>query len=183
MMNETPNIIFIMADDHAANAISLYKSRLASVFKTPNLDRIGQEGAILNNCHCTNAICTPSRATILTGQYSHTNGVKTLRDRLPISSNTYPKLLQNNGYQTAVVGKWHVHSEPQGFDYYDILPDQGLYFDPYFVNALTLSQQANIYAYDAYFLDCAIRHNSPLLTLDRKLMESAQNLNIEILEV
>ena len=126
-----------MADDHAANAISAYGSRLASVFQTPNIDRIGKEGAILKNCHCTNAICTPSRATILTGQYSHTNGVKTLEDVLDPSKNTYPKMMKDSGYQTAVIGKWHVYSEPQGFDYYDILPGQGLYFDPYFLDRNT----------------------------------------------
>ncbi len=134
MSQKIPNILYIMADDHAANAISLYGSRLASVFKTPNIDRIGHEGAIIKNCFCTNSICTPSRATILTGQYSHTNGVKTLKDSLDTKKNTYPQMLQKNGYQTALVGKWHVHSKPQGFDYYDILPGQGHYFDPEFID-------------------------------------------------
>ncbi len=133
MSQQLPNILFIMADDHAANAISAYGSRLTSVFETPNIDRIGKEGAILHNCFCTNAICTPSRATILTGQYSHTNGVKTLSDILG-NQETFPQTLQMNGYQTAVVGKWHVHSKPQGFDYYDVLPGQGLYFYPYFMD-------------------------------------------------
>lgn len=135
MIQQKPNILYIMADDHGANAISAYGSRLAEVFETPNIDRIGKEGAILTNCHCTNAICTPSRATILTGQYSHTNGVKTLSDVLNPDKETYPKMMRDSGYLTAVVGKWHVHSQPQGFDHYDILPGQGLYFDPYFLNS------------------------------------------------
>lgn len=134
MLQEKPNILFIMADDHAANAISSYESRLAKVFSTPNIDKIGKEGAVLRNCHCTNALCTPSRATILTGQYCHTNGVKTLNDPLDIDRNTFPQMMQNHGYQTAVVGKWHVHTEPQGFDFYDVLSGQGLYFDPYFLD-------------------------------------------------
>jgi len=77
-----PNILFIMADDHAANAISCYGSRLCEVARTPNIDRIGAEGMRLTNCFCTNSICVPSRATILTGQYSHVNGVYTLADEL-----------------------------------------------------------------------------------------------------
>ena len=129
-MYRRPNILYIMSDDHAANAISVYKSRLASVFKTPNLDRIANEGCLMENCHCTNAICTPSRACILTGQYPHRTGVKTLADKLNPEFNTYPKILQESGYQTAVFGKWHVHSEPQGFDDYCILSGQGEYYDP-----------------------------------------------------
>ena len=135
MTQNRPNILFIMADDHGANAISAYKSRLADVFQTPNIDRMANEGVILSNCHCTNAICTPSRATILTGQHSHTNGVKTLSDPLPPQSNTCLKMIQQSDYQTAVIGKWHVHTEPQGFDYYKVLPGQGFYFDPYFIES------------------------------------------------
>lgn len=132
MANKKPNILYIMSDDHGANAISAYGSRLAKVFETPNIDRIGREGAILQNVHCTNAICTPSRATILTGQYAHVHGVKTLADEMDPSLNTYPIMMQEDGYQTAVVGKWHVHCEVKGFDYYDVLPGQGYYFNPYF---------------------------------------------------
>lgn len=137
MLQKKPNILFIMADDHAANAISAYGSRLAKVFQTPNIDRIGREGAILNNCHCTNALCTPSRATILTGQYCHTIGVKTLNDPLDTDRNTFPQMMKNGGYETAVIGKWHVHTEPQGFNYYDVLSGQGLYFDPFFLDQNT----------------------------------------------
>ena len=132
-MDTRPNILFIMADDHGANAISSYGSRLKTVFETPHLDRIANDGVRLSNCHCTNSICTPSRATILTGQHSHTNGVRTLADKLDPAQNTCVKMLQSNGYATAIIGKWHLKTEPQGFDYYHILPGQGRYFDPQFI--------------------------------------------------
>jgi len=125
-----PNILYIMSDDHAANAIGAYGSRLAALAPTPNLDRIAREGARLDNCFCTNAICTPSRATILTGQYSHINGVKTLDDALDRSRPTVAHALRQAGYQTAVIGKWHLKTQPDGFDYYNVLPGQGLYFNP-----------------------------------------------------
>ncbi|MCK9479066.1 MAG: sulfatase [Firmicutes bacterium] len=134
MHHKRPNILFIMSDDHSANAISAYGSRLAPVFKTPNIDRIALEGAKLNACFCTNAICTPSRASIMTGQHSHVNGVKTHHDILHSSKNTFVKMLHKSGYQTAIVGKWHLFSEPKHFDYYDILTNQGRYFDPYFLD-------------------------------------------------
>ncbi|MEM0913305.1 MAG: sulfatase [Planctomycetota bacterium] len=133
-MSDRPNILYIMSDDHGSNAVSAYGSRLASVFPTPNLDRIANEGARLDNCHCTNAICTPSRATILTGQHSHRNGVRTLSDALDPALPTYPQAMQAAGYQTGLFGKWHVHTPPQGFDEWNILPGQGLYKNPYFVN-------------------------------------------------
>ena len=127
---KAPNVIYIMADDHATAAISAYGSRLSSVLKTPSLDRLAKEGAILRNCFATNSICTPSRASILTGQHSHLNGVRTLTDTLDIAKPTLIKELNKGGYQTALVGKWHLHSEPQYFDYYEVLPGQGRYFDP-----------------------------------------------------
>lgn len=123
-----PNIIYIMSDDHAAHAISAYGSKINS---TPNIDRIGREGMVLENCFATNALCAPSRAVILTGKHSHINGVTTHRSA-PFDGGqlTYPKLLQKAGYQTAVVGKWHLNSDPTGFDYWNILPGQGAYHDP-----------------------------------------------------
>ncbi|MCR8635828.1 sulfatase [Paenibacillus radicis (ex Xue et al. 2023)] len=132
-----PNIVYIMSDDHCANAISIYGSRIAKVFQTPNLDRIGKEGAVLKSCFCTNAICSPSRASIITGLYPHKHGVKTLSDALDPELDTYPKRMQAGGYQTALVGKWHLHGVPQGFDYYEILPGQGEYFSPYFLDQTT----------------------------------------------
>ncbi|MBL7152092.1 MAG: sulfatase [Phycisphaerae bacterium] len=125
-----PNILFIMADDHAVNAISCYGSRLRRIAKTPNIDRIAAEGARLLNCFCTNSICVPSRATILTGQYSHVNGVYTLADKLDPERQNVAKLLQAAGYQTALLGKWHLKTDPTGFDHWNILPGQGRYHNP-----------------------------------------------------
>jgi len=125
-----PNIIYIMSDDHAAPAISAYKGFLASVAKTPNIDRIANEGMRFDNAFCTNSICTPSRAVVLTGKYSHKNDVLTLDVPFDGSQQTFPKLLQQAGYYTAMVGKWHLGTEPTGFDYYNVLPGQGRYFNP-----------------------------------------------------
>jgi len=110
----------MMADDHAAHAISAYGSRIN---RTPNIDRIAQSGVRMTNCFCTNSICTPSRAAILTGQYSHKNGVYTLDDRLDPARNNVAKELQRAGYQTAMIGNgtW---LRPSGFDYWNILPGQ-----------------------------------------------------------
>ena len=122
-----PNIIFIFSDDHAAHAISAYGSKIN---KTPNIDRIAAEGTLFRNCFVTNSICTPSRATILTGKYSHLNGAYNVGDRFDASQQTFPKLLQKGGYQTAVIGKWHLASDPTGFDYWNILIGQGPYYNP-----------------------------------------------------
>src|SRR6476620_1752557 len=121
-----PNIIFIMSDDHAAHAISAYGSR---VNQTPNIDRLAREGMMLRNVFATNSICTPSRATILTGQYSHINGVPVF-NRFDSSRMTVARLLQQGGYYTGMIGKWHLGSDPVGFDRCEILPGQGAYFDP-----------------------------------------------------
>ncbi len=125
-----PNILFIMSDDHAAPAISAYGGFLKDYARTPNIDRLANEGMRFDNCFCTNSICTPSRAAILTGKYSHKNGVLTLADRFDGGQETFPKLLQKAGYYTAIVGKWHLKTEPTGFGYYNVLPGQGSYFDP-----------------------------------------------------
>ena len=120
----------MMADDHTSQAWGCYGSRFAPHFTTPNIDRIAQEGAKLANCFVTNSICVPSRASILTGQYSHVNGVKTLADRLNPAKQHVGHLLQAAGYQTALVGKWHLKTAPTGFDYWNIIKGQGRYHEP-----------------------------------------------------
>src|SRR2546425_6945168 len=124
-----PNILFVMADDHAAHALSCYGSKIN---KTPNLDRIAKEGMRFLNCFAVNSICTPSRAAILTGKYSHINGV-TVFNRFDGSQPTVAKTLQKAGYHTGMIGKWHLQSDPTGFDYWNILPGQGVYHDPDFI--------------------------------------------------
>lgn len=125
-----PNIIYIMSDDHASQAISAYGGILSKVLPTPNLDRIANEGVRMNNCFVTNSISTPSRGAIITGQYSQKNGVYTLADKLDPDHPNVAKCLQDAGYQTAIIGKWHLGSEPTGFDYYNVLPGQGRYNNP-----------------------------------------------------
>jgi arylsulfatase A-like enzyme len=124
---DRPNIIFIMSDDHGAQAISAYGSR---VNRTPQIDRLAEEGMRFANCFCTNSICAPSRAVILTGKHSHLNGQKTNFDTFDGSQPTFPKLLQKAGYQTAMIGKWHLKSDPTGFDHWEVLIGQGPYYNP-----------------------------------------------------
>jgi arylsulfatase A-like enzyme len=134
MKNKQPNIVFVMADDHAAHAIGAYGS---CVNVTPNIDRLASGGMRFDNCFCTNSICTPSRAAILTGTHNHINGVTTLGTPMDNRLATFPKLLQKAGYQTALFGKWHLGEGPEhcptGFDDWAVIPGQGLYFNPDFV--------------------------------------------------
>ncbi len=125
-----PNILFIMSDDHTSQAWGIYGGVLEAHAHTPNIRRLADEGVVLGNAFCTNSICTPSRASILTGQYSHRNGVYTLSEALEPDSMNIARVLQENGYQTAVIGKWHLKKEPAGFDHYMVLPGQGRYHDP-----------------------------------------------------
>jgi arylsulfatase A-like enzyme len=127
---ERPNILFLFTDDHALNAISAYGGPLAEIAPTPNLDRIAEEGMRFEHCLVTNSICAPSRAVVLTGKYSHLNGHRTNKDTFDGSQQTAPKLLQKAGYQTAIVGKWHLKSIPTGFDHYEVLKGQGQYYNP-----------------------------------------------------
>lgn len=124
---QRPNILLIFSDDHAAQAVGCYGSK---VNQTPNLDRIATGGMRFSNCFCTNALCGPSRAVVLTGKYSHLNGFRKNGDVFDGSQQTMAKLLQGAGYQTAVVGKWHLESAPTGFDYHHILIGQGPYYNP-----------------------------------------------------
>jgi arylsulfatase A-like enzyme len=123
-----PNIVFVFSDDHGYQAISAYGSRLN---QTPNIDRLAKEGMRFDRCLVPNSICGPSRATVLTGKYSHINGFyNNTNSRFDGSQVTFPKLLQGAGYQTAMIGKWHLVSDPTGFDYWEILPGQGQYYNP-----------------------------------------------------
>jgi len=122
-----PNILFIMSDDHAIAAVSAYGSEL---IETPNIDRIAAEGIRFDNSFVTNSICAPSRAVMLTGKYSHLNGLRDNRDTYDGSQPAWPKLLQRGGYQTAMIGKWHLKSDPTGFDDWRILIGQGQYYNP-----------------------------------------------------
>ena len=129
---DRPNIVFIMADDHALEAISCYGKLLKDHARTPNIDRIANEGMRFNNVCCNNSICSPSRASILTGQYSHANGVRGLGGKINAESPWVSVELKKRGYQTAVFGKWHLGSKPKGFDDYGVTKGQGKYFNPTF---------------------------------------------------
>ncbi len=129
---EKPNILFIFSDDHAFQAVSAYGGRLAELAPTPNIDRIANAGIRFDKCYVTNSICAPSRATVLTGKHSHLNGVPDNGARFDGAQQTFPKLLRQAGYETAIVGKWHLKTEPTGFDFWEVLPGQGHYYNPDF---------------------------------------------------
>ena len=126
-----PNVLFIMSDDHTAQAVGAYATVLKPLNPTPTLDKLAAEGITFDNAFCVNSICTPSRACIITGQYPHVNGVFDLGGRIKPENQTLPILFRQAGYQTAMIGKWHLKTEPN-FDYYKVLPGQGKYFDTQF---------------------------------------------------
>ena len=129
---QRPNILFIFSDDHACNAIGAYGSKFA---KTPHLDRLAKEGMLFRHCLVTNSICGPSRATVITGKYNHLNGFPDNSSFFDNTQQTYPKILRKAGYQTCVIGKWHLESDPTGFDHWKVLPGQGSYYNPDFLTA------------------------------------------------
>jgi arylsulfatase A-like enzyme len=128
---DRPNIVFIFSDDHGYQAVSAYNDP-RKLLQTPNIDRIGQDGMRFDRCLVPNSICGPSRASVLTGKYSHANGFynNAATSRFDGSQVTFPKLMHAAGYQTAIIGKWHLVSDPTGFDHWHILPGQGVYYNP-----------------------------------------------------
>jgi N-acetylglucosamine-6-sulfatase len=129
-----PNILFIMSDDHGKQAISCYGATAApGLVSTPGIDRIAREGMRFDRASVTNAICGPSRAVMLTGKHSHLNGFATNDQKFDGTQQTFPKLLQAAGYRTEVIGKWHLESDPTGFDHWDVLVGQGDYWNPTFI--------------------------------------------------
>jgi arylsulfatase A-like enzyme len=129
---EKPNIVFVLVDDHALEAVSAYGSHLKDFARTPTIDRLATEGMRFDNFVCTNSICSPSRASFITGQYSHVNGVKNLNGKIKATSPWLSEELQKGGYETLLVGKWHLKGEIRGFDKHMTVKGQGKYFDPIF---------------------------------------------------
>ncbi|TWU00930.1 sulfatase family protein [Stieleria varia] len=145
---DRPNIVFLFSDDHAVKAISAYGGPLADVAPTPNIDRLATQGAVLLNSFCANSICGPSRATILTGKHSHKNGFMRNGNQFDPTQWTVATALQKGGYSTAVIGKWHLNSDPVGFDHWEILPGQGNYYNPVFKQMDGLQKRFEGYATD-----------------------------------
>ena len=148
-----PNVLFIMSDDHCAQAIGAYGSRLAKLDPTPTIDRLAAEGLLFESAFCTNSICTPSRASIMTGQYSQTNGVLTLDESLPPERHSLAIEMKKAGYRTAMLGKWHLKTEPVHFDDYKVLPGQGKYFDPVFREKSKGNWPENLVRYEGHSSD------------------------------
>jgi arylsulfatase A-like enzyme len=127
---QMPNIVFIFCDDLTTQAISAYGDS-RKLLETPNMDRIAKEGMRFDRCLVTNSICGPSRAVIQTGKYSHANGFyNNSNSKFDSSQPTFPKVMQKSGYQMAVIGKWHLMTDPVGYDYWNVLPGQGAYYNP-----------------------------------------------------
>lgn len=150
---QRPNIIYIMADDHAEQAISAYGHPISQLAPTPNIDRIANEGALFTNNFCTNSLCGPSRSVILTGKFSHINGFRMNGEHFNGNQQTFPKLLQKAGYETGIVGKWHLFGLPQGFDYWKIIEDQGHYYNPTFIFQGQNGKEADTLDIEGYATD------------------------------
>lgn len=163
---ERPNVVFILVDDHALKAVSSYEG---SLIETPNLERIANNGICFDAACVTNAICAPSRTVILTGTHSHINGVVDNGSRFDPSQPTFPLLMQESGYQTAMIGKWHLKSDPVGFDYWDILNGQGQYYSPVFTRSVNGSEPASR-TIDGYCTDLTTD-----LTIDWLMKERKKN--------
>lgn len=151
--DKRPNILILFSDDHALRAIGAYGS---PYIKTPNIDRLAREGALYQNMFCTNSLCAPSRATMLTGKFSHKNGHKDNLTQFDAGQNMYPKYLQAAGYQTSWIGKWHLQTIPQYFDYWSVLPGQGAYYNPDFIEPGDKTVRVEGYATDV-ITDKALR--------------------------
>lgn len=154
-----PNILFVFSDDHALQAIGAYGSKIN---QTPNLDRIAAEGAKFENSFCANSICGPSRACILTGKHSHINGFRRNGNRFDGTQVTFPKLMQDVGYQTALIGKWHLGTDPTGFDHWEVLPGQGHYYNPDFIQ-----QDGSRKRIEGYVTDIITEHSLQWLKEER----------------
>lgn len=147
--SQRPNILFIFSDDHAIKSISAYGGPLAKIAPTPNIDRLARQGAVFLNSFCANSICGPSRATILTGLHSHKNGfMRNTGKGFDQSQWTVAKALQRGGYSTAVIGKWHLKTQPRGFDYWEVFPGQGNYYNPVFLQMDGTHKRFDGYATD-----------------------------------
>lgn len=194
---DRPNILFLFSDDHAVKAISAYGGPLADVAPTPNIDRIAREGAVFLHSFCANSICGPSRATILTGKHSHKNGFMRNGNNFDAGQWTVAKALQQGGYNTAVIGKWHLNSDPVGFDHWEVFPGQGSYYNPVFIQMDGSRKQFEGYATDLttdkaldwlksrdsskpFFLMC--QHKAPHRTFAPALRHLGAFDNIEIPE-
>ena len=140
VMPQKPNIVWIFSDDHSYQAIGAYGDRFASLNPTPNIDRIANEGMRFDRCYVANSICAPSRATLLTGLHSHLNGK--INNQVPFDHNQqqFQKILQQNGYQTVMIGKIHIDGKMQGFDHWEVLPGQGDYYNPKFISETGVNQ-------------------------------------------
>ena len=155
---QKPNVLLIFTDDHAYQSISAYGSKIN---KTPNIDRLAKEGMRFDRCVVNNSICGPSRAAILTGKYSHKNGFYQNGDLFNGAQQTFPKLLQKAGYQTAMIGKWHLSSDPTGFDHWEVLIDQGPYYNP------PMKSAAGVKRYEGYTTEIITDHTIQWLSHQR----------------